>query len=158
MNKYDMEEIERIKQSTEAVDGLPLMKMALEMRDKPEEEQEEFSKIVEEGFRTGGDKFLMRAFIEEDMTEQEYLNWKEKGVDSTTFCPILQAFYMQKDKPQPDLPIVVTTPRSPSYKNREELTKRFGVRIVSAPEALEIMKTEDPEKFAEFEKVYNNGY
>lgn len=142
MNNREKEEIERIKRATTETDALPLIKMCLDIKDKSKEEREEFKKTLKEAFDETGSLFLMRAFIEGDMTEEEYLQWAAKGIDISLFGSILQGYYMKKDKkiPEDDEVVVVTSIDSNSYKHKEELMKRFHIMIIDPNEALTFLE------------------
>lgn len=154
MNKREREEVERIKRESTNIDGTPLLKAALKMTEMPKDMRAEFLDVVKSGFKKSGDQFLLRAFIEKDLTEEEFIEWKKVGMMPEDWSPILQAFYMKRDRKdmKGKSAIILTSSTSPSYKNREKLSRQFRVKIVNATEAIEIMKKDDPEQYKRFEE------
>lgn len=155
------DKIADIKEKTKPVSGLELMKYlyneAPKMNDK---ERKELQDSIEKGFYESGRLLLDRAFTDGTLTEEEYLDMKNKfGLDITELSPILLAYYDDKDgyAKKGDKIVLMTVKHSPIYKNKEFLMKRFNITICCVEECIDMMKKDmSPKAFAEFEKL-NKG-
>jgi hypothetical protein len=145
LTKHEQEELERLKHKTEISTLTPAeIQLMIKAKDLPTEIRLAMAGNMVDFFNRDGRDKLMRAFLEGVMTEQEYLAWKQKGVEEGDFSTILGAYYAKADGFVPDgVPlVVVTTSECIIFKLRDELAIRFGLNIIDLDEANAQMEEE----------------
>jgi len=157
LNKFERAELQRLKEGTKFHDlSSQDIDFLIKARGFPQEERDAISDRLTKAFIKDGSQKLMRAFLEGIMTEQEWLDWKGKGLDETDFSTMLGAFFAKRDKYTHDDEVVhiVTNRGSNIWKHRVKLGKRFGVHIISEEEA--VLMTAEKENGGENDGTDNN--
>ena len=138
------EKIALAKKMAKPTDAMPLIRFIYESRDKLSmEDRQKICDILEESSLKIGQVLLDRALSDGTMTDEMWIKYKGLGLDERDMCSILQGYYGRKDGYLKDNRIViVSSPDTAQYENRELLCEAFDVEIVDPKEATEILKEE----------------
>lgn len=103
-----------------------------------------FNKSVRESFHSVGVKLLERAYGEGLLSKKEYRSfWKrELNLDESEMGTVLSSYFMRVDGhfPENDVIVILTMKDSFIYKAREEIFKKFNVKVESEKEVMERKK------------------
>jgi hypothetical protein len=81
------------------------------------------------------------------MTEQEWLDWRAKGLSVMDFSTILGALEARKELQKVSEKLMVVTERDSNiWKFKVELEKRFGLHIIDLHQANKMMEAELKER------------
>jgi hypothetical protein len=136
---FEKRKLEDLKDKNRLVDARPMIKMLL----KPELDPDVAVKAISDGFEAVGNSQLERAFIEGDLSEKEWDEMKAMGFEIKDMAAVLGAYYGTKDKQSTDEIVIVSVPSSAIIKNNDFVKKRFGIRAITAAEAVMMMKKEE---------------
>jgi len=136
------ERSEDLKRKTNPVDASKLIEKLLLAKNLPQHQKNLLIDDMERAFEEAGNLSLLRAFEEGILTENEWLDMRDnKGFEIKDMGTVLGAFFakqIQKDKS--DDCVIVTQPETNIYKEREFIRKRFGIKMITPEEGIEIMR------------------
>jgi hypothetical protein len=144
LTESETQELERLK----AVTGLSVLskehlESLIDARTLPKEAREDLAKRLEEATVRDGNNRLLKAFYEGVMTEQEWLDWRAKGLTVLDFSTILGALEAGRElQKKGENLMVVTEKGSNIWNHRTELGKRFGLHIIDLGRANKMMEAE----------------
>ena len=154
LTKWEKESLEKLRKETKLADAFPLLEKIREISKNSPEAKQEFIKSIKSGFESSGNCCLMRAFLEGIMTEEEWIEMRDKfGFSISDIGVVLLAVFGKTEK-KDEVAVIVTMPDTTISKHKEFIEKRFKVFVKTPPEIMEELKKENPEKFKEFEEEF----
>ena len=153
----------KYKEESKGMDAAPLIK-ALMNKKFTKEEVKEFGKILHDGAKEAGERFLTRAFNEGDIKKKEWKEMKKKyGFVVSDMATVLHAFFGNKDGhfPKENLAVIISTGETKIYEHRKFLLKKFNVKVVNPIQGMKMMMKEDVESLKDNKKKaikFNEGY
>ena len=108
----------------------------------PDEEKKELVDIIASASEKAGNWALLRAFEEKVLSEQEWLEIKEKrGLTISDMGCILLPFFKNRDNPDgslDDIIVIMTLEGSNIYNQRDFIKERFWVNVTTPDEIKEL--------------------
>lgn len=123
--------------------------------DLTEDERQQCIDVIRQTYDEGGNELLLVAFQDKLLTEEEFIEMKNKYLlEPSDWMPVLQAYY-NKPKSKEDKVVVITMEDSPIHRAKGFILKRFKIEVKTANEMVKMIDEEmekNPEMKGDFEQ------